>query len=155
MKQCLYALSFLFLLSSTACKKTDATTDTIPVVATWKLDKVIPSKLTGVYANLNNQSFDALQYFAFESIISIKSDKTFTDKEVDNGITTNYSGTWTYSGNTLTLKYTDNSIEILTYDDVNKKLTYNDVNTTLTFTHPTTKREEDVVCDAQYQYIKQ
>jgi hypothetical protein len=143
----------IFTLSS--CSKTDTTTASVNLVGTWKLDKVTPSKLTGVYANLNNQSFDALTYFAFESVITLNANNAFTDKEIDNGITTNYSGSWTVSGNTLTLKFTDNSVETFTYDDTTKKLSFNDINTVLTFNNPQTKRDEDIICDAIYLYVKQ
>jgi hypothetical protein len=156
MKKSLFALVVVSILAFQSCSKTDSpSTASVNLTGVWKLDKVIPSKLTGVYANLNNQSFDALSYFAFESVITLNANNSFTDKEIDNGVTTNYSGSYTISGNTLTLKFTDNSVEIFSYDDTTKKLSFNDTNTVLTFTNPTTRREEDITCDAIYLYVKQ
>jgi Lipocalin-like domain len=155
MKQYLFLSLLLSIFTLSSCSKTDTTTASVNLVGTWKLDKVTPSKLTGVYANLNNQIFDALTYFAFESVITLNANNAFTDKEIDNGITTNYSGSWTVSGNTLTLKFTDNSVETFTYDDTTKKLSFNDINTVLTFNNPQTKRDEDITCDAIYLYVKQ
>lgn len=143
------------ILIGTACNKTETPVATVNFAGTWKLDKVTPSKLTGVYANLNNQTFDALQYFAFESTVVLNANNSFTDKEIDNGVTINYTGTWTASGNTLTLKFTDTTVETFTYDETTKKLSFNDVNAVLTFTNPTTKREEDITCDAIYLYVRQ
>jgi hypothetical protein len=155
MKQQLFILALLSIALH-ACKKTETPTTTPPlsIEGLWKLDKVIPSKLIGVYANLNNQTFDAVQYFAYTSIITLNNDKTFADKEIDNGITTNYAGTWSLSGTALTLKFKDNTIETFSYDETNKKMTFVDTGTTLTFTNPNTNKEEDIVCDAQYIYIK-
>ncbi len=156
MKQQFYCLTVLALIAFNACKKTDTTTPVnTNIVGTWKLDKVTPSKLTGVYANLNNQSFDAVSYFGFSSVYVLNTDNSFTDKETDNGVTTDYSGTFSLSGTTLTLKYKDNSVETFSYDEANKKMTFNDTGTTLTFTNPNTKKEEDIVCDAIYTYLKQ
>jgi hypothetical protein len=157
MKKSFFILLNVAIFVLFSCKKTETPTNIVAVnfAGVWKLDKVTPSRLTGVYANLNNQTFDALTYFAFESVITFNANNSFTDKEIDNGITTNYSGSWTVSGNTLTLKFTDNSVETFTYDDTTKKLSFNDINTVLTFNNPQTKRDEDITCDAIYLYVKQ
>ncbi len=154
MKQYFLALiAFSFLL--TACEKAAEPPVNLNAVGTWKLDKVIPSKLTGAFTSLNNKELDPLQYFGFSSVFTLNSDRSFTNKETDNGATATYTGTWSISDKTLTLTYSDKSVEEYTFDELNKKIVYDDTSTTLTLTNPISKRDEDVVCDAQYVYLKQ
>jgi len=149
--------SFLGLILMDSCKKTtDVITPVIPVVVgTWKLDRVIITELPTTYATLNGKNLDPLQYFGYQSVFNFVTDNTFTDKETQSGIITDFTGKWVFATNQLSLTYSDNTTDGFVYDDVTKLLSSVPASTSLNLTNPTTQIAESVTCKIQVVYVKQ
>ena len=159
MKKLLSVTIILFfgLILMDSCKKsTDDITPVIPaVVGTWKLDRVIITELPTPYATLNGKNLDPLQYFGYQSVFNFMADNSFTDKETQSGIITDFLGKWTFTTNQLFLTYSDNTTDGLVYDEITKLLSSVPASTSLGLTNPTTQISESVACKIQIVYIKQ
>jgi hypothetical protein len=146
---------FLLLSLVSACKKTADVVPIPAVVGSWKLDRVVLTELPTDYSALNGKSLDPLQYFGVQSVYNFANDNSFTDKETQSGIISDYSGTWTYTSNSLSLIYSDKSTEAYTYDDTTKLLSSGISPLTLSLTNPNTQQVESIVCKYQLIYAKQ
>ncbi len=82
------------------------------LVGTWKLSKMTIGTLI----------FDDLETIGFAVTLELKSDGTFRSTEVDEGLTTVETGTWSVSGNTLLLTENNETISA-TYVLAGNKLT--------------------------------
>jgi len=113
-------LSLSLLLFST-CGDDDPTGPaTNELVGTWKFDKV-----TTYYGSISTP--DSTEVFAsssdFQITLTIKADNTWSIAAVFFGVTDNSSGTWSVSGNKLTIKETGEPDETSEYSVSGNKLT--------------------------------
>ncbi|MEY4541405.1 MAG: hypothetical protein RLZZ306_3162 [Bacteroidota bacterium] len=146
-------LGILFLGSCT--KKEDNVAPVTPVVVgTWKSDRIVITELPLDYATINGKSLDPLQTFGLQETYTINADNTFTYKEIQSGVITDYKGTWVFTTNSLKLTYSDKSTEDLNYDESTKFLSTPQTAVKLPLTNPTTKIAESVPCKLQFFYVK-
>lgn len=102
MKRLLLLLSLigvLFVLDS--CTKT-TDPEPLPVVGSWKLDRIRTSGFTGVYAQYNADNDPSL--FDYQDSFTVKADKSFTGTVRNSGRVIDYKGNWEFTNNELSLK---------------------------------------------------
>lgn len=115
MKRLLYLISVVvFAAGLASCNKDDDPTPDPVVVGRWDLNHVKTSGFTN--ANLNNLTLDLYYLQFYGSRLDIYSDNTFVRNDRQEFAVGDFSGTWTYTNDKLTLKYDDGSAdETLTY----------------------------------------
>ncbi|MFD1140738.1 lipocalin family protein [Larkinella insperata] len=115
MKRLLYLISVVvFAAGLASCNKDDDPTPPPVVVGRWDLNHVRTSGFTS--ANLNNLTLDLYYLQFYSSRLDVYSDNTFVRNDRQEFAVGDFSGTWTYTNDKLTLKYDDGSAdEVYTY----------------------------------------
>ncbi|WP_345242246.1 hypothetical protein [Nibrella saemangeumensis] len=102
MKRLLLMLSLVitaFVLDS--CTKSKDP-EPVPVVGSWKLDRIRTSGFTGAFANLNGDNDPGV--FDYQDSFTVKADKSFTGTVRNSGRVIDYKGNWEFTNNELSLK---------------------------------------------------
>lgn len=116
-KLAVFLLGIIILFSIHGCKSDDGTTepDSSSLVGTWVLTKISIPSGTGSIVLTPEQA-------QIQSTIIAKADGTYTATVVDQGITTNESGTYSTTGNKITFVLQDGTIRTTDYSRSGNKL---------------------------------
>lgn len=137
-----------------ACKKA-ADPEPQPVVGKWELERIRISGLVAPYASENGDS--QINKNALSDVFTVKSDNTISaGRFQQNGRIQEYTGTWTFSNNELTIKDNTGNEEKYTLDTATEplKLISSATATSDSVTNPTTKKVEVVNYKIQLVYEK-
>jgi len=113
-----YPLLIVFLssIAFNSCKKDDnplASGDEL--IGTWVLTKLTTTTPQGKVERTPQEA-------QFEMTIVIRSDRTYTSTTVDHSVIDTDNGTWSVSGDKITVKHEDQTTEVMTYRISGNKL---------------------------------
>lgn len=155
MKRFLYILCVTVSLAGlNACKKA-ADPEPMPVVGKWELERVRVSGLVAPYASENGDN--QINKNAISDVFTVKSDNTISaGRFQQSGRIQEYTGTWTFSNNELSVKDDKGNEEKYTLDTTSEplKLLTAATATSDSVTNPTTNRVEVVRYNIQLVYEK-
>jgi|GEM_PF-1283350 len=149
----LLLFSFAFVVSS--CKKDDDPAPPPPVVGKWNLDQVVLSGFSGDFQPYNGTYEPSA--FRFNYTSTLTADKKFTYRNSDGVTIDQGSGTWEYTGTTLTLNYDNGDTETYTYtnNQTSQQLAQEPIRGTFTLPNPKTETPEPASGSLQFIYAKQ
>ncbi len=151
----LLLLLFAFAFAVSSCDKKEDPAPP-PVVGKWDLDQVVLSGFTGDFQDYNGTYEPSVFGFNFSSTLT--ADKKFTFRNSNGVNITQGSGTWEYSGTTLTLNYEDGNSETYTYSQTQTVQQLSEAPTQGTFNLPNPQKNNVVEAASgsiQFIYAKQ
>ena len=155
MKRFLYILCVTVSLAGIhACKK-GSDPEPQPVVGKWELERLRISGLVAPYASENGDS--QINKNVISDVFTVKSDNTISaGRFQQNGRIQEYTGTWTFSNNELSVKDDKGNEDKYTLDTATEplKLITSATATSDTAINPTTNKKEVVRYNIQFVYEK-
>jgi hypothetical protein len=148
----LLLLLFAFTFAVSSCDKKEEPAPP-PVVGKWNLDQVILSGFTGDFQPYNGTYEPSA--FRFNYTHTLTADKKFTYRNSDGVTIEQGSGTWEYTGTTLTLNYENGDDETYTYDQAKQQLSQEAIQGTFNLPNPKTDTPEPATGSIQLIYAKQ